>query len=116
MPRVRPGSYTLRVPQRATLEESITLKVSGEPLNLTGYTVLAQIWKDEKRRIKIADLTVIYVSRTLGQIQLTLSRSQTRQITKDGYWDLLVIEPSGSADYWLEGEAILDIGLTDNVT
>jgi len=114
MPRVRPATYTLRVPQRATLEEPITLKAGGEPLVLTGYTVLAQIWKDEKRRTKIADLTVVYVNRSLGQIKLRLDRDQTREITKGGYWDMLVIEPGGDADYWLEGPVVLDPGLTDD--
>lgn len=116
MPRVRPGYYALRVPQRATLEESITLKAGGEPVDLTGYTILAQIWKDEKRRTKIADLTVVYVDRLLGKVKIRLSRDETRLITQGGYWDLLVIEPSGDADYWLEGPVNLDIGLTDDLT
>jgi hypothetical protein len=115
MPRVRPGYYALRVPQRATLEESITLKAGGVAVNLTGYTVLAQIWKDEKRRTKIIDLTVVYVDRPLGKIKIRLTREQTRLITQGGYWDLLVVEPGGDADYWLEGPALLDPGLTDDV-
>ena len=115
MARISPATYTLRIPQRATLEEPMTLKAGGVALSLTGYTVLAQIWKDEKRRVKLADLTVTYVNRSLGQIRLSLTRSQTRAITKGGFWDLLVIEPSGAADYWLEGPAVLDVGLTDDV-
>jgi hypothetical protein len=115
MARIRPATCTLRIPQRATLEEPMTLKAGGVAMQLTGYTVLAQIWKDEKRRVKLADLTVTYVNRALGQIKLSLTRAQTRAITKGGFWDLLVIEPSGAADYWLEGPAVLDIGLTDDV-
>ena len=56
MARIRPATYTLRIPQRATLEEPMTLKAGGVAMQLTGYTVLAQIWKDEKRRVKLADL------------------------------------------------------------
>jgi hypothetical protein len=115
MARIRPATYTLRIPQRATLEEPITLKAGGAALNLTGYTVLAQIWRDETRQKKIADLTVTYVSRSLGQIKLSLTRAQTRAIGRSGFWDLLVIEPGGAADYWLEGPATLDPGLTDDV-
>jgi hypothetical protein len=115
MPRIRPANYTLHIPQRATLEEPITLKAGGVALNLTGYTVLAQIWKDENRRTKLADLTVTYVNRVLGQIKLSLTRAQTRLITQNCFWDLLVIEPGGAADYWLEGLAMLDPGLTDDV-
>lgn len=115
MARISPATYTLRIPQRATLEEPMTLKAGGVALNLTGYTVLAQIWKDEKRRVKLADLTVTYVNRSLGQIKLSLTRSQTRLLDRGGFWDLLVIEPGGAADYWLEGPAVLDVGLTDDV-
>ena len=124
MPRITPATYTLRVPQRATLEESMVLKASGQPLNLTGYTVLASIYKlvqpdgiaqVAQRGVKIADLTVVYVNRAAGSIKLRLDRGVTRTITESGYWDLLVIEPGGDADYWLEGPATLDIGLTDNV-
>ena len=115
MARIRPNTYDIRVPQRATLQEDFILKAAGEPVDLTGYSILASIWKDEKRRTKIADITVEYMDRENGSIRLSLTRAQTRQIKTDGYWDLLVIEPGGDADYSLEGAAILDIGLTDNV-
>ena len=114
MARIKPATYELRIPQRATLEEAMVLKAGGAALNLTGYTVVAQIWKDEKRRVKLADLTVTYVSRAAGSIKLSLTRAVTRTITKSGFWDLLVIEPGGNADYWLEGPATLDIGLADD--
>ena len=114
MPRIRPATYSLRIPQRATLEEPMVLKAGGVVVNLTGYTVLASIWKDERRREKLADLTVQYVNRATGSIKLSLSRAQTRAITRSGFWDLLVIEPGGAADYWLEGPAVLDVGLTDD--
>jgi hypothetical protein len=94
----------------------MTLKAGGVAVNLTGYTVLAQIWKDELRTEKLVDISVIYVNRVLGQIKLKLTRAQTRLITRRGFWDMLVIEPGGDADYWLEGPATLDCGLTDDVT
>lgn len=114
MPRIQPATYSLRIPQRATLEESLVLKAGGVAVNLTGYTVLASIWRNEKRTEKLADLTVTYTNRATGSIKLSLSRAQTRAITRSGFWDLLVIEPGGAADYWLEGPAVLDVGLTDD--
>lgn len=116
MPRIRPANYILRIPQRATLEELMVLKAGGIAVNLTGYTVMASIWKDDGRNQKIADLTVTYVNRSIGQIKLSLTRSQTRLIGRSGYWDMLVIEPAGTADYWLEGQAVLDTGLTDDAS
>lgn len=113
MPRIRPATYNLRIPQRATFEEVITLKVNDVPVNLNGYTVLAQIWKTEKRREKIADLVVTYINRNAGTVSLSLSREQTRLIKSNGFWDMLVIAPDETADYWLEGSASIDIGLSD---
>lgn len=110
-----PATYNLRIPQRATLELPMVLKAGGQPVNLTGYTILASIWKDERRREKLADLLVVYVNRALGSIKLRLPHSTTRLVVRSGFWDLLVIEPGGDRDYWLEGQADLDIGLTDDV-
>ena len=115
MARIQPGTYNIRVPQRATLEEDFVLKAADQPVNLTGYTILASIWKDQKRRTKIVDFTVTILDAVEGSIRLSLDREQTRDIKNDGYWDLLVIEPSEKADYWLEGSIIVDIGLTDDV-
>lgn len=39
LPRIRPATYNLRIPQRATFEEVITLKADDVPVNLNGYTV-----------------------------------------------------------------------------
>jgi hypothetical protein len=116
MARIRPATYPLRIPQRATLEECITLRAGDEAVNLTGYTVIAQVWRDETRQVKIADLTVTHINRGLGKIKLSLTRAETRHIVRSGFWDLLVIEPGGAADYWLEGPATLDLGLTDDAT
>lgn len=90
------------------------LKAGGQPMNLTGFTVLASIWRDQKRDEKLADLTVTYVNRAQGRITLSLSRAQTRSLNGGGYWDLLLIEPNGNADYWLEGPVFVDIGLSDD--
>lgn len=90
------------------------LKADGKPVILTGFTIVAQLWRDEHRQGKIADFDVVYVDRANGLIRLRLSRSVTRTISASGFWDMLVIEPNGDADYWLEGPALLDVGLSDN--
>lgn len=114
MGRIRPQTYPLVIPQRATFEEDLQFTADGVPVNLTGYTLLAQVWNSESRSTKIIDLTVTYVNRLQGLFQLSLTRSQTRGLTGGGVWDLLVIEPSTKADYWLEGTVSVDIGLTDD--
>lgn len=78
-----------------------------------GSAVAAQIWRDERRLEKLADLTVTYIDRVNGKIKVSLTRAQTRLITQSGYWDLLVIDSAANGDYWLEGPAELDQGFTD---
>ena len=90
------------------------LKAAGQPMDLTGFTAVASIWRDQKRDQKLADLTVSYVNRSQGQITLSLSRAETRSMSGGGYWDLLLIEPGGAADYWLEGPVLVDVGLSDD--
>lgn len=115
MGRITPATYALAIPQRATLEETITLKAGGVPVNLTGYSMVAQVWDSEKRREKRCDLVVSYVNRAQGTIKLSADRGVTRALSKGGFWDLLVIEPGGAADYWLEGPATLNPGLSDDL-
>ena len=114
MARIAPATYELRIPQRATLEEIITLKAGGVPVDLTGCEVLASVWDSLKRRTLLLSLAVVWLDRTMGTFKLTATRAQTRAVMKSGFWDLLVKDASGNADYWLEGPATLDVGLTDD--
>lgn len=113
MPRKRPGYYALRIQQRATFECLIQLYTDNTPVDLTGYSGVAQIFSDEKRTTKLIDITLAFTDRPNGKIKLSLTREQTRLLVKNGFWDLLIIEPGQNADYWLRGPAILETGLSD---
>lgn len=104
-----PGRYDITIYQRATFTLDVTL-----PLNLTGHQVLAQIWDDRRRR-KYVDFSVSILS-TAAQsstIRLTIASNTTRLITKQGEWDLMVIYPNNTKQYWLEGDVKVDPGYTD---
>lgn len=106
---MKPGRYDITVYQRATFELDVTL-----PFDLTGHTVIAQIW-DDKRRKKFADFDVEYLDRPNGEIRITVDSDLTKLMTKDGEWDLMVKYSDGTKQYWLEGNVVLDLGYTDEV-
>jgi hypothetical protein len=106
---MRPGRYDIEINQRATYQLRVTL-----PFNLTGHQVLAQVW-DDKRRRKFADMTVSVLDAVNGEIELEIDSDITSQMKKQGEWDLMVIYPNGTKQYWLEGNVTIDLGYTDEV-
>jgi len=76
--------------------------------------VLAQVW-DDKRRRKFADMTVSVLDAVNGEIELEIDSDITSQMKKQGEWDLMVIYPNGTKQYWLEGNVTIDLGYTDEV-
>lgn len=102
-----PGTLNLKVYQRATFRQGFDLNA-----DLSGYQVYAQIW-DKPRRTKYADFTVQWTDQAAGQFDLVLSYATTTALTKDAFWDLLLEEPSGERNYWLEGEVKIDPGYTE---
>lgn len=109
---IDPATYNITIQRGATFSRTMQLKDGdGVPLNLTGYTVKAQMWQDDKRS-KLADFTVTWVSRSTGQFTISLNAATTAALGLNGYWDLLV--DSGTAkDYWLRGTATVVEGYTE---
>lgn len=111
---ILPGRYDLTVPQRATLREGpFQLLADDVPVDLTDHDLVAQIYSDSKRTTKLLDLTIQWDDRAEGSFYITASHELTATMLRPGYWDLLVIEPSGDRFYWLEGRALLDRGLSE---
>lgn len=109
---LQPARYDITIPQRATLIERITLDV-----DLTGCTVHAQVW-NSSRTNKLLDMTPVAtdpdtgnaVNVSAGELCLVSSASLTAAVTTQGVWDLRVTYPDGTADYWLQGIAYIDLG------
>jgi hypothetical protein len=103
----KPARYDITIPQRGTFRRLMRLKAGGQPLNATGYELVAQVW-DRRRTTKLADGVIEWIDRATGLFELVIPWQVTRLIGQDGQWDLLVIEPGGDRHYWLEGTAYLD--------
>ena len=108
-----PGKKNFTVDRRADFPIRLTFKdSSGSAINLTGYTVAAQVY-DESRSTKYADWTVAYTDRTNGIVDISLTDTQTATFTPSIlFYDVLLTEPGGSKNYYLEGKLFISEGYT----
>lgn len=109
---ITPADYDITIQRGATFSQQFQLRDgNGDPLNMSGYSLIAQIWTRDKT-LKLADFIVDWVDQESAQFNLVLSDELTRELNADGYWDLLVTNPDGSKDYWLRGAATLESGFS----
>ena len=109
---VYPGTFNIRLQRRADYSLSLQLKDSTEtPINLTGWTAYAQVWNKD-RTTKYADFTVTYTDRPTGQIAIALTDTQTTSFPNECYYDVLLENPSGLREYYLEGTIYVSEGYT----
>ena len=108
-----PGKKNFTIQRRADFPIKLTFKDStGSAINLSGYTVAAQVY-DESRSTKYADWTVAYTDRTNGIIDISLTDTQTATFTPSIlFYDVLLTEPGGSKNYYLEGKLFISEGYT----
>jgi hypothetical protein len=103
---ITPASLPIRPQRRADYLLAVTFKDSaGAGINLTGWTVLAQMW-DKARASKLGDFTVTVTNAANGQVELKLPYTVTVNMTAaEYYYDVLLINPNGLREYYLEGIA-----------
>lgn len=100
---ITPATYNLRVQKRADHPMAVTFKDStGTAINLTGYTVLAQVW-DKCRTSKIGDWTVTVTSAVNGQVELKLPYTVTAVLPAEAYYDVMLVAPGGLREFYLQG-------------
>ena len=85
---------------------------SNAAINLTGFTVEAQVW-DDSRSNKYADWTVAYTNRSTGTIDISLTDTQTATFSPNVLkYDVLLTNPAGLKEYYLEGSIFMSEGYT----
>ena len=107
------GTYDFTVQRRSDHTELFRITDSNDAaVNLTGFTVAAQVWNKE-RTGKYADFTVAYTNRTNGEFSLSLTHIETLQFTPDELsYDVLLLNPSGKREYYIEGNIFVSEGYT----
>ena len=108
---IQPGTNNMTVQRRADFSLQLVFKDStGTVINLTGYTVYAQCW-DEGRNIKYGDFAITYTNRANGIIDISLTDVQTATFeTNTLYYDVLLEDPNGLREYYLEGVITMSEG------
>ena len=110
---IQPGTYNFTLQRRSDHNIPLLFKDGNDAaINLTGYTVLAQVW-DQSRSIKYSDFTTTYTDRAAGSVSIALTDTQTATFTPDVLkYDVLLTDPSGSKEYYLEGTIFVSEGYT----
>lgn len=109
---VSPGTYNITLQRRADYSVTLQFKDStGTPIDLTGWTAAAQVW-NQNRITKYADFTVTYTNRSTGTIEIALSDTDTATFPNEAYYDVLLTNPSGLKEYYLEGVIYVSEGYT----
>jgi hypothetical protein len=109
---VSPGTYDITLQRRADYSVTLQFKDSTDTtINLTGWTAAAQVW-NQNRTTKYADFTVTYTNRSTGTIEIALSDTDTATFPNEAYYDVLLTNPSGLKEYYLEGIIYVSEGYT----
>ena len=110
---IAPKTYDMTIKRRS--DHTIGISVadgSSNAINLTGYTISSQVW-NPSRTTKAADVSITVTNATGGTFNWTLTDTQTAQFTDDEYrYDVLLTNPAGLKEYWLEGIIFMDEGYT----
>ena len=110
---ITPGTYNMTVQRRSDHSIQLVFKDSNNAaISLVGFTVEAQVW-EETRTTKYADFAVTYTNRATGTIDIALTDTQTATFTQDLLkYDVLLTNPSGLKEYYLEGNIFVSEGYT----
>jgi hypothetical protein len=109
---IAPGTYNISLQRRADYNVTLQFKDStGAGINLTGWTVEAQVW-NQSRSTKYADFAVTYTNRATGTVAIALTDTQTTLFPDEAYYDVLLTNPSGLKEYYLEGIMYVSEGYT----
>ena len=110
---IEPGTYNFTLQRRSDHTIPLLFKDGNDnAINLTGFTVAAQVW-EETRTTKFADFTTTYTDRSAGSVSIALTDTQTATFTPNVLrYDVLLTDPSGSKEYYLEGTIFVSEGYT----
>ena len=110
---IQPGTYNFTLQRRSDHSIPLLFKDGNDAaINLSGFTVEAQVW-EETRTTKYADFSTTYTDRSAGSVSIALTDTQTATFTPDILkYDVLLTDPSGLKEYYLEGTIYVSEGYT----
>ena len=108
------GTYNLHIDQGSDFGVSLAMREGDSPVDLTGYSARAQMRNTKASETVAASFTCAVVNPTLGQIQMNLSNSVSKDLAPGLYYYDLEIYTSGDAIVTriLEGKVTVDAEVT----
>lgn len=104
---MKPAARDLRISIGEDFQEtySITVKSTGLPLILTGWSAKAQVKSEYADLLPLVEFTVNILDAAGGRVAISLTRAQTRALAaQGGYWDLYLVNPAGQAQPYIAGK------------
>jgi len=100
---ITPAQYNIRPQRRADFPLDVVFKDNtGTAIDMTGWTVLAQVWMTD-RGAKLGDFVVTTNDATTGTFRLTLPYTTTTILPTEARYDVMLINPDGLREYYIEG-------------
>lgn len=101
------ANYDFTAGQGETFDRTVTWKIDGTAVNITGYTARLQIRKTHKSTSAVVSLTQasgLTLGGSAGTIQIVISATATAALTARRYvYDLELVSSSGVVTRVLEG-------------
>lgn len=107
---MKPARDDLLIYRGDTLKRSYKLRDEDtkDPIDITGWTFLAQVRKNSEDDTVVLTPTVSIVDATGGEFKFESPPADTKDLTPGRYvWDLQSTTPAGEVDTWVAGEAIV---------
>jgi hypothetical protein len=99
---MEPAIHNLTIYRDRDFNQTFYLKSQGAAMDLTGYTAKAEIRSGKD----VEDLIVAFqvtVDPLIGSIVLGLTDTQTILLNDMGFWDLVLTDPHGKRENYIEG-------------
>jgi hypothetical protein len=109
---ITPATYNIRPQKNADFDLTVRFKDgTGTALNLTGWDMIAQVW-DKDRTVKHGDFSVTVTNPSIGEARLLLPYTVTAVLPVEARYDVMLINPGGLREYYMEGIVRPSMGFT----
>lgn len=111
-------TYDIVIKQGATLRFTVTYKIDGVPVDMTGFSARMQLRPAYDSKLLVANLTSdedggLTIDAEEGRVNVLIPAEKTANITTpEGVYDLEVVNPSGEVIRLLPGKFTLSREVT----
>lgn len=110
---MQPGKYNILMQRRADFLLQLQFKDgTGAAIDLSGWAAYSEIW-DKKRIEQYSEFEIIYNDPEDGKIQLYIQSAETPRLPNECFYDVMLENPEGLKQYYLEGLIYVSEGYTD---